>query len=110
MGVKSDMSLALVNEMFLGYKNTMSISAQTTLNLDATFDIGSALGIEISPTKVTDAEMALEAQLSKVESNIAILGDQMARNISVINSIESGLTEIRNKPMMVFDIGILVIS
>ena len=57
-------------------------------------------------SKVTNVDDAL----SKINSSLAILGEHMTNNISVINSIESGLTEIRNKPMMVFDIGIFVIS
>ena len=118
-GAKSDISAAASNEMFLGIKNSMSISAENNMSISAVNDmtLGAkteiATGLVLTVSSVTECNSKVtnvDDALSTIESSLAILGDQMTRNISVINSIESGLTEIRNKPMMVFDIGIFVIS
>ena len=118
-GAKSDISAAASNEMFLGIKNSMSISAENNMSISAVnnmtlgakteIDTGLVLTVS-SVTECNSKVTNVDDALSKINSSLAILGEHMTNNISVINSIESGLTEIRNKPMMVFDIGIFVIS
>ena len=89
----------------------MSISAVNDMTLGAKTEIATGLVLTVSSVTECNSKVTnVDDSLSTIKSSLAILGDQMTRNISVINSIESGLTEIRNKPMMVFDIGIFVIS